>query len=104
MPYCPIDATPVRTNATQSAPPARTVEPYYANFTSASAGLTPAWVEFIRSDTGAALTPPAWSVVAASGRASFSIDWAQVPDAVQSIYYVATAGSETQWDLVTPGN
>lgn len=101
MPYCPIDTTPVAAAATVSPTPASLVVEYSILCGIANAGQTPTWVEFVRTDTKAALTQPALSVVSASGWATFSVDWAAVPVGVSAIRYTVTVNGTELGAVIT---
>lgn len=77
--------------------------PYRTDFGSANAGGSPAWMYFIRTDTGADLLPhPTFTESPpASGAFSWSVDWATVPAGVISIAWRATVGGVEMWDVIT---
>lgn len=102
MPYCPIDTTPLTSNAVSGVTPANLTVEYSILCGIANAGVVPTWVEFVRSDTKAALTQPALSAVSASGWATFSVDWATVPPGVVSIRYTVTVNGAELGAVIYP--
>jgi len=102
MPYCPIDTTPVAAPGGSPVPPVSMTSSADLVFGTDKTGLQPTYGTFVRTDTGASVTPTSTPpVVSALGLSSFTFDWTTAAG-VPSIYWMVTCDGREQCGFIYP--